>query len=80
MSDKPKGWSTHGRAVDVRNDVAEKQLDIMKEADELMKLAERGELTRLAVILAATCIRNSAASCLVQLVQQGAPIHPERLR
>ncbi len=80
MGDKPRGWATHGHAVNARNDVAEKQLAIIGECDELMALAESGDVTRLAVILAASRIRGAASAGLVLLVQQGAPIHPERLR
>lgn len=80
MGEKPKGWPSHGHAVNARNDVAEKQLAILDEVDELIELVEAGEVTRLAVTLAASRIRGAAAASLLLMVQQGAPVRPERLR
>ena len=79
MPDKPVGWPSHGHAVNARNDVAERLMQIMDELAELQKRAEMGEVTRLDVSLSANRMNQMAAASLMLLIQQGAPVHPSRL-
>lgn len=79
MADKPVAWPTHGRAVNARNDTAEHLLEIMRELDELLDIAERGEVTRLELSLSINRMRRQASASLMLMIQQGAPIHPDRL-
>lgn len=79
MADKPVGWPNHGHAVNARNDVADKLVQIMDELADLQKRAEKGEVTRLDLVLSASRMHQMAASSLMLLIQQGAPVHPSRL-
>lgn len=80
MGEKPKGWPSHGHAVNARNDVADHLMEIMDELEALQKRVERGEVTRLDLTLSINRMQRRASASLLLMVQQGAPVRPERLR
>lgn len=59
--------------------MADKLVQIMDELADLQKRAEKGEVTRLDLVLSASRMHQMAASSLMLLIQQGAPVHPSRL-
>lgn len=74
MAKKPLPWPTHGKAVDARNEVAEAQRKILKELEELQKLIEQGDATRLDQMITINRVQRLASRSLIVLIEQGAPV------
>lgn len=73
MSNKPLPWPTHGKAVEARNSVADRQWQIINEVAELQSLVESGEITRLDIMIFVTSIHKLASESMMILIEQGAP-------
>lgn len=79
MGDKPKEWPTHGQAVNARNVVAENLLSIMNELSDLQSRVNKGETSRLDMTLSISRVERLATVSLMLLIQQKAPVHPDRI-
>lgn len=76
MPYKPLGWPRSGRAVNARNDAADRLERIRAEAAEIAIMIEAGEYTVTDLLLSLNAIERWASDGLLILVEQGAPFAP----